>query len=339
MARAFWRKAGGVTPEGMKAEGAKREGMSPEVVAAYARCRAIARERAKNFYYAFVALPREKRNAICAVYAFMRHADDLCDDESVPHSERRISLDRWLDSWHQALGGAPTPDPVFIALIDAQKRFAIPSQLLDQLVEGTTMDLRRAEKAIDSIDSSRSAYDTYETFEELYQYCYLVASIVGLVCIRIFGYEEKQAEKLAEETGIAFQLTNILRDVREDAERGRVYLPLEDMRGADLSPEQLAGIRDRRGMPDGLPGLLQFESQRAEAYYRSGQKLLPLVAADSRPALWVLIEIYHRLLRRIEQSKFDVFSQRISVPTHEKLTILGRGLLKTILNRARPVTS
>jgi 15-cis-phytoene synthase len=340
---------GGTKPEGMKPEGAKREGMSPEVVspegmspevvAAYATCRAIAREKAKNFYYAFVALPREKRNAICAVYAFMRHADDLCDDESVPHSERRISLDHWLERWHQALGGAPTPDPVFVALIDAQKRFAIPSQLLDQLVEGTAMDLGRDEKAIDSIDSSRSAYDTYETFEELYQYCYLVASIVGLVCIRIFGYEEKQAEKLAEETGIAFQLTNILRDVREDAERGRVYLPLEDMRGADLSPEQLAGIRDRRGMPDGLPGLLQFESQRAEAYYRSGQKLLPLVAADSRAALWVLIEIYHRLLRRIEQSKFDVFSRRISVPTHEKLTILGRGLLKTMLNRARPVTS
>jgi 15-cis-phytoene synthase len=310
--------------------------VTPEIEAAYAKCRAIARERAKNFYYAFVALPREKRNAICAVYAFMRHADDLSDNESAPPAERRIALEEWLARWHQVLAGASTQDPVFVALLDARSRFAIPSQLLDQLVEGTTMDLRRDEKAF---DANRSAYDTYETFEELYQYCYLVASVVGLVCIRIFGYEEKQAEKLAEETGIAFQLTNILRDVREDAERGRVYLPLEDMRVADLSPEQLTRIRDRRGMPDGLPELLQFESQRAEAYYRSGQKLLPLVDADSRPALWVLIEIYHRLLRRIEQAKYDVFSRRISVPTHEKLTILGRGLLKTMLSRLRPVTS
>ena len=340
MARAFWRKAGGVTPEGMKAEGAKREGMSPEVVAAYARCRAIARERAKNFYYAFVALPREKRNAICAVYAFMRHADDLCDDESVPHSERRICARPLARQLASGARRARRPRTRF-SLPSSTHRSALLSlrSCWTSLLKGQRWTCAALRKLIDSIDSSRSAYDTYETFEELYQYCYLVASIVGLVCIRIFGYEEKQAEKLAEETGIAFQLTNILRDVREDAERGRVYLPLEDMRGADLSPEQLAGIRDRRGMPDGLPGLLQFESQRAEAYYRSGQKLLPLVAADSRPALWVLIEIYHRLLRRIEQSKFDVFSQRISVPTHEKLTILGRGLLKTMLNRARPVTS
>jgi 15-cis-phytoene synthase len=306
---------------------------------AYATCRTIARQRAKNFYYAFVALPREKRNAICAVYAFMRHADDLSDDESVAPSERCIALDRWLDSWHRALAGAPTEDPVFIALKDAQKRFQIPTQLLDQLVEGTTMDLRQDGKTERAVNPDHSTYNTFETFEELYQYCYLVASVVGLVCIRIFGYEQKQAEKLAEETGVAFQLTNILRDVREDAERGRVYLPLEDMKIGDLSPEQLTGILDRRGMPDGLEELLRFESQRAEAYYRSGQKLLPLVAADSRPALWVLLEIYHRLLRRIEQAKFDVFSRRISVPTHEKLTILCRGLLKTMLSRLRPVTS
>jgi 15-cis-phytoene synthase len=306
---------------------------------AYATCRTIARQRAKNFYYAFVALPREKRNAICAVYAFMRHADDLSDDESVAPSERCIALDRWLDSWHRALAGAPTEDPVFIALKDAQKRFQIPTQLLDQLVEGTTMDLRQDGKTERAVNPDHSTYNTFETFEELYQYCYLVASVVGLVCIRIFGYEQKQAEKLAEETGVAFQLTNILRDVREDAERGRVYLPLEDMKIGDLSPEQLTGILDRRGMPDGLEELLRFESQRAEAYYRSGQKLLPLVAADSRPALWVLLEIYHRLLHRIEQAKFDVFSRRISVPTHEKLTILCRGLLKTMLSRLRPVTS
>ena len=138
--------------------------------------------------------------------------------------------------------GGVADDPVFLALRDAQKRFEIPSELLEQLVEGTTMDLRRVGRWPRRV-ASRKSYDTYETFDELYRYCYLVASVVGLVCIRIFGYHDPRAEKLAEETGIAFQLTNILRDVREDAERGRIYLPLEDLRRFGVTPEQLAKVQ------------------------------------------------------------------------------------------------
>jgi phytoene synthase len=209
-------------------------------------------------------------------------------------------------------------------------RFEIPSQLLEQLVEGTTMDLRRGDVAA---SRDKASYDTYESFDELYRYCYLVASVVGLVCIRIFGYRDPRAEKLAEETGIAFQLTNILRDVREDAERGRIYLPLGDLRRFGVTPAQLAEAHRQHRLTEPLRELLQWEARRAEEYYESGKKLLPLIDADSRPALWVLITIYHRLLLKIKASSYDVFSSRVSVPTYEKLAILGWGTLRTLGGR------
>jgi phytoene synthase len=303
---------------------------SGQIAEAYRICREIARKEAKNFYYAFVALPEAKRDAICAVYAFMRHADDLSDDESVSIAERQARLDRWLAAWHDVSEGGVADDPVFLALRDAQRRFEIPSQLLEQLVEGTTMDLRRGDVAA---SRDKASYDTYESFDELYRYCYLVASVVGLVCIRIFGYRDPRAEKLAEETGIAFQLTNILRDVREDAERGRIYLPLGDLRRFGVTPAQLAEAHRQHRLTEPLRELLQWEARRAEEYYESGKKLLPLIDADSRPALWVLITIYHRLLLKIKASSYDVFSSRVSVPTYEKLAILGWGTLRTLGGR------
>jgi phytoene synthase len=291
--------------------------VTADVHAAYAACRAIARKKAKNFYYAFVALPVSKRDAICAVYAFMRQADDLSDDESLPIAERRIKLDAWIGSWHQAQTGAGTSDLVFIALLDAQRRFAIPSQLLDQLVQGTATDLEARVAA-------------YATFADLYRYCYLVASVVGLVCIRIFGYQDPRAEKLAEETGIAFQLTNILRDVREDAERGRLYLPLEDLERCGVTPDSMAEISNGRQLTPQQRQVLAIQAQRAGQFYKSAEALLPLISPDSRAALWVLVTIYHRLLRHIEQRNFDVFSARVGVPAYEKLSILGAGLFKTL---------
>jgi phytoene synthase len=294
-----------------------------QVAEAYRVCREIARKQAKNFYYSFVALPSAKRDAICAVYAFMRHADDLSDDESLPIEARRVRLEEWLGRWRAARHDGLSGDPVFIALNDAQTRFAIPTQLLEQLVEGTTMDLRQGAVAG---DSSRGSYDTYESFDELYRYCYLVASVVGLVCIRIFGYRDSRAEKLAEETGVAFQLTNILRDVREDAERGRIYLPLEDLRRFGVTPNELAKGAGNSGA---ICDLLRAEEQRAEHLYQSGSALLPLIDADSRAALWVLITIYHRLLGRIRRANYDIYSSRISVPAYEKLAILAWGTVWT----------
>lgn len=292
--------------------------MIDSVAQAYAACETIARREARNFYYAFRALPKAKRAAVCAVYAFMRHADDLADDEQLPRQERLIQSQRWLEEWHRAAQGEPTDNPVFIALRDTQQRFGISTELLDQLVQGTMLDL--------TAPTAGTEITTYPTFDDLYRYCYFVASVVGLVCIRIFGYTDPRAEALAEQTGIAFQLTNILRDVREDAERGRVYLPLEDLKQFHLTLEQFNTRRvDQRATLDER-ALMAMEAGRAREYYRAADNLLPLIAPDSRAALWVLVTIYRRLLQRIENAHYEVFAERVSVPTGEKLWILARGL-------------
>jgi phytoene synthase len=305
---------------------------------AYEQCIAIARRQAKNFYYAFLALPKPKRDAICAVYAFMRHADDLSDDESLSREQRRANLDAWLAAWHRAANGEPIQDAVFIALDDARLRFHIPLDLLDQLVHGTAMDLDppTPEKAAENGAAQPrpwNDYTTYATFDDLRRYCYYVASVVGLVCIRIFGYTDPRAEQLAEDTGLAFQLTNILRDVREDAERGRIYLPLDDLDRYGVRIEDLAALRDGDHLTLNQRELLESLANRAEDCYKSGDQLLPLIDADSRPALWVLITIYHCLLRRIERRDYDVFSQRVRVPLSTRLSILFRGLLQVLRHR------
>ena len=289
------------------------------LAAAYAHCRAIARREAKNFYYAFVALPAAQRNAICAIYAFMRQADDLADDESISREERRVRLDAWLADWHGDCQGGDSGNRVFLAVRDAVERFAIPPSLLDELVGGVTMDLK---------PEASDAPDTYTTFADLYRYCYLVASVVGLVCIRIFGYKDSRAEKLAEETGIAFQLTNILRDVAEDAARNRVYLPLEDLAAHGVSLNSL--LHRATGAPPTASerALLAEIAARAEKFYDSAQALMPLIDRESRPALRVLVAIYHGLLKQIERADYDVFSRRVSVPMAEKLGILAVGLAR-----------
>jgi phytoene synthase len=303
--------------------------------AAYAACRAIARREAKNFYYAFVALPAPRRNAICAIYAFMRQADDLADDDSLPRDERRRLLDAWLANWRGVCHGGDSSDLVFIAVQDAVARFNIPLSLLDELVAGVTMDLDSSSNAGRPILSAPSAErvgnhatDTYATFADLYRYCYLVASVVGLVCIHIFGYSDPRAEKLAEETGIAFQLTNILRDVAEDAARNRVYLPLEDLAAHNVSLDSLLHRAPNAPPTASERALLASIAQRAEEYYKSAQELLPLINCESRPALWVLVSIYHGLLNRIEKAGYDVFSGRISVPQPQKLGIMAVGLAR-----------
>jgi phytoene synthase len=323
--------------------------VSVSVEAAYKECESIARREAKNFYYAFRVLPKPKRRAICAVYAFMRHADDLTDDERLPRDTRLEQTQQWLAAWRHASSGEATDDPVFIALRDAQQRFQIPAELLDQLVQGTMMDLTTQPEqaapelteagtsstgaaelssplAAESELSKAAGLTVYRTFDELYHYCYLVASVVGLVCIRIFGYTDARAEELAEQTGVAFQLTNILRDVREDAERGRIYLPLEDLESHSVTVEQLASIRDNRQLTLDERALMEMEAARARQYYAAADSLLPLIAPDSRAALWVLVTIYRRLLDRIVAAQYQVFGKRIKLPTVEKIWILLCGL-------------
>jgi len=298
-----------------------------QLAVAYSVCRSITRTAAKNFYYAFLVLPRAKRQALCAVYAFMRRCDDIADDESLSQYDRRQKLTAWLDAFHRAQSGHPSDEPVLLALTDAQRRYNIRVGLLDQLAYGTAMDVEGgpgADAGASPVPHELSVH--YRTFDDLYQYCYRVASVVGLVCIHVFGYRDPAAEPLAERLGLAFQLTNIIRDVKEDASMGRVYLPEEDLDKFGVSLSALRSVSD----PAMFRPLLAMEADRAREYYRAGQELIPLVDEDSQPALWVLMTIYQRLLDKIALREYDVFSAKVSLTVREKLGILVKGFLKRL---------
>jgi phytoene synthase len=271
----------------------------------YAFCERIARRRARNFYYSFLLLPRDQRRAMCALYAFMRYCDDLSDEPGAA----RDSIERWRVALDDALQGRYGPHPAWPAFHHAVMRYQIPHEYFHQMIEGVASDFgpRR-----------------FATFEELHRYCYRVASVVGLAIIHIFGFRSPEAMPLAEKCGVAFQLTNILRDVREDACRDRIYLPAEDLAQFAVSEQEiLEGVHSER-----LLHLLRFETARARRYYQDSMPLLDLIEPRSRKSLWALITIYSRLLERIESSKFDVFSQRIKLPALEKSWIVLRALMR-----------
>lgn len=297
--------------------------MNQQLTHAYAVCRGVARRSAKNFYYGFLVLPSEKRNAFCAVYAFMRHADDISDDPALALPQKKQKLNDWLEAAKEVFDGKATDDPVLMALSDTQSRFKIPAQLFEKLVYGTSLDLEIPQ-------SPGAPAILCPTFEELRHYCYFVASVVGLVCIRIFGYQDSKAELLAEDCGLAFQLTNIIRDVKEDAGLGRIYLPQEDLDRFGLSASQLTLENLSGGKGVELKPVLEFEAERAKRYYGSAKWLMELIEEDSRPALWVLVEIYSRLLNKIAQRNYDVFTERVQLSLWEKLKVLSRGFLLRI---------
>jgi phytoene synthase len=292
---------------------------------AYAVCRGISRRAAKNFYYGFMVLPSEKRNALSAVYAFMRHADDISDEPGGDLQQKRQKMGEWLDSAKAVFAGKSTDDPVLMALGDAQQKFKIPPELFEKLVYGTSLDLE-----IPSVPDQPAL--VCRTFEDLKHYCYYVASVVGLVCIRIFGYEDRKAEFLAEDCGLAFQLTNIIRDIKEDASMGRIYVPEEDLvrsnlAAADFAPALLANPAQAQQ----LRPVLEFEAERARKYYESAKWLMELIEEDSRAALWVLVEIYSQLLQKITSRNYDVLTERVRLTTWEKLKILSRGFVRRIV--------
>src|SRR6185312_4824892 len=272
-----------------------------------AHCRAIAKGRARNFYYSFVLLPPEKKNAMCAMYAFMRYCDDLSDEPGAT----RTAIDRWRDALTEALAGRPDSNPTWPAFLDAVERYSIPHEYFFDMIEGVASD--RETRSIGTLD-------------ELYGYCYRVASVVGLTTIHIFGFTSPEALPLAEKCGIAFQLTNILRDIREDAGLGRVYLPAEDLARFGVSPEDLGSAR----RTDRFGALMDFETERARSYYRESAPLLGMIEPDSRPALWALIRIYSRLLDRIMESHYDVLVRRISLSAVEKSWIVLRAALRIL---------
>jgi 15-cis-phytoene synthase len=301
-----------------------------QLTMAYSVCRGITRSNAKNFYYAFMVLPNRKRQALCAVYAFMRRCDDITDDSTLSFEERRFKLDSWLDALHRVQQGQPSDDPILLALTDAQRRYTIPAGLLDELAMGTAMDV--VDPGVVNPDAISASPDIpgltiqYRTFEDLKVYCYKVASVVGLVCIHIFGYRDPAAEPLAEQCGLAFQLTNIIRDVKEDAAMGRVYLPEEDLAHFGLSAAELLSTPN----PERFRPLLVLEADRAREFYQAGEQLIPFISEDSQPALWVLINIYRKLLEKIAERQYDVFTGKISLTVGEKLRVLAKGFLQRL---------
>jgi phytoene synthase len=288
--------------------------MKPDVAQSQEYCSRVARARAKNFYYSFLLLTRQQRRAMCAIYAFMRYCDDLSDEPGA----NRAAMERWRAEMEDALQGRFGAHPVWPAFHYTVRRFGIPHEYFRAMIDGVASDLQPRHM---------------ETFDELYRYCYQVASVVGLTTIHIFGFDTPSALPLAEQCGIAFQLTNILPDIREDAERGRLYLPAEDLRRFGVSEEDLrSGNRS-----EAVLRLLRFEAGRAREYYRQSRPLLDLIHPRSRPSLEALVTIYSRLLDRIEQRDFDVFTTRVRLSAMEKSWILVRSILgRPLLPVPRP---
>jgi len=280
----------------------------------YAYCRRLTRERARNFYWGFLLLPRTRRAAFCAIYAFMRYCDDVADgDDSVAGKSARLrdwrmALDRALNGDCRIDSGGDQGNLLLPAFQDAVRQYSIPTEYFHQLIDGAEMDL-----------SIRS----YQTFDDLYQYCYRVASVVGLCSLHLFGFRDPSAKQLAEQCGIAFQLTNILRDLREDAACGRIYLPLEDLKRFDYSAEELtAGIYN-----ENFRSLMQYEVERARQFYKKAYPLIEMVDPESRPALWTMISIYQGILGTIERNRGNVFSRAAALSEMEKFGVLLQAAL------------
>jgi len=272
--------------------------MTPALARSYHYCEEVARREAGNFYPAFLLLPAPRRRAMCALYTFMRIADDLSDD-SGPLDVKRQRLSGWRGGLHDALAGRFL-HPSHAALCDTIERHRIPVRYLDAVIDGVEMDLEPV---------------AYRTFEELRNYCWHVASVVGLSCIHIWGFHGAIATQFAEDAGIAFQLTNILRDLGEDAARGRVYLPREDLDRFGYRAEQLrAGICD-----PAFQEMMRFEVARARDYYRSGWRLVPCLSPAGRAVFLMMARTYRNLLAEIENRDYDVFRSRVRVPSWKKL--------------------
>ncbi len=275
--------------------------------AAYRYCGRETRRKARNFYFAFITLPRRRRQAICAVYSLLRRWDDIADS-TVPVEEKRRALEEQrelvLNLYRENVRTCTRlhieDDPVHLAVGDTIRQYKIPREYFEDALAGIELDLSKRR---------------YETFDELKDYCYGVASAVGLIALQIFGYSHPQAREYAIDLGIAMQLTNILRDMEEDLQSDRIYLPLEELEQFNYREAEL-----RRGIVnDNFVALSRFQIARARDYFKQGQKLLEYLPLRSRHCPAVLAGIYQQILDRIEAQGYDVFGDRISLKAREKL--------------------
>ena len=289
----------------------------------YREGRAITRSEAKNFYYAVLTLPQARRSAIYVVYAFCRQCDDAVDNDESP-LDKMNALASLRHNLRQSYAGH-APDPLFEALADVASKYEIPQEYFEDVIRGVEADLTKT---------------GYKDFEELRGYCYQVASAVGLICLQIFGYRDVKARDYAIDLGLAMQLTNIIRDVREDLEMGRIYLPEDEMarygvasdqwlvNGGEVVSSVSSLTTDHR---NAFVALMRFQAERARRYFDTGFQLLPYLSPRSRPCPAVLGQIYSKVLQRIEASGYDVFQGRISLSTAEKLRVTAQTWLSTLL--------
>jgi squalene synthase HpnC len=300
---------------------ATAQGPSLSVSDSYAACHQIARSAHSSFYPAFFLLPKPRRDGIVALYAFMRLIDDVSDEQGDVAKKQR-GLAKWRTALDEAVtgqaqvfdGNAVSPLPtnylkgereVLPALVDTMQRFRMPARYLHDLISGAEMDL---------------SVRTYPTFDRLREYCYRVAGTVGLTCTHIFGFSDPRALDLAEKFGLAFQLTNILRDVHEDYALGRVYIPEEDLARYGVSAQDFGRGESTLGVRE----LLRFEADRAWRNYEEGAELFNLIEPDSRPTLWLLAHTYSALLARIEALDFAVFGERVRLSKTEKMLFIAK---------------
>jgi phytoene synthase len=282
------------------------------VAPSYEQCHRVAKAARSNFYYAFFLLPKSRRDGIVALYAFMRLIDDVADE-----GDDLTAKQRGLANWRAALDAAVTGSDraasslpagaaeVLPALVDTMRRYNMPARYLHDLISGAEMDL---------------TLQTYPTFDRLREYCYRVAGTVGLTCTHVFGFSDPRALDLAEKLGLAFQLTNIVRDVHDDYALGRVYLPEEDLERYGVSPQDFGRSEATLGVRE----LLRFEADRAWQCYDEGAALLNLIDPESRGTLWLLTHTYSALLARIESLDFAVFGERVRLSRAEKMLFIAQ---------------
>ena len=277
-----------------------------------AYCKALTRRTAGNFYYSFLTLPRDLFHDMCVLYAFMRECDDIGDDEGFTVGEREDLLNQQESRLRAALDSPESAEtPTLVALVDVVERKSIPHEYLYDVIAGIRIDLHPTE---------------FATFEELQNYCYHVAGVVGLCCIHIWGFTDDRAKEHAVDCGTAFQLTNILRDLSEDAQLGRCYLPQEDLRRFGYSRQDI----ERNLRDESFRDLMTFEVERARGFYAKANALFGYLAPPGRPVMSAMIRIYGGLLDEIERCDFDVYSSRVRLPKWRKFLI---SIDETLRNR------
>ena len=277
---------------------------------AYAYCRQISQHHAKTFYLASLFLPKKQQKPIFAIYALLRTVDDLVDNAEdklhnglITSEEIQTLLEGWKSRLRECYAVKLDNDPIMMAWHDTLTSYTIPIELPLDLMDGVAMDIE---------------FKQFETFDELYVYCYKVASVVGLMTSEIFGYSDKQALQHAIELGIAMQLTNILRDIGEDVDRGRIYLPLEDLRRFNYSTEEFM----QKKINANFINLIKFQIERARSYYRSSEKGIPMLEGRSRFAVGISSLNYSNILTAIESNDYDVFSKRAYRSFYQKISTI-----------------